>query len=286
MNSGNLSEVAKALRALMPQREILIAADNDQFTEGNPGQTKATAAAKAISARLVVPQFKEPTSKPADFNDLAALETLAAVKEQLAVTQVPSGKETDEETIARLAALERGDYDRVRDAEALRLGWRVSTLDDLVQAKRPRTSSGGGGESLQGVAVKLVDVVPWPEPVDGAEVLDAISKRFDHYVVMPEGAADMNALWCAGTHMYRLFQKFPRQCTTAPTEECGKSTLCNVTSLFCARAKRTDNMTTAVMFRLVSAHSPTILADECDKWLFSNPTSWGLFNPATKKAGP
>jgi putative DNA primase/helicase len=203
MNSGNLLEVAKALRAHWPQREILIAADNDQFTEGNPGQTKAVAAAKAIAARLAMPRFKELTSQPTDFNDLAALETLAVIREQLSATQTP--KESDSDTFARLAALEKEDYERVREAEARNLGFRVGVLDELVQDKRPRASSGGRGENLQGVAVKLVDVEPWPEPVDGAEVLDAISRRFDRYVVMPEGAADMDALWCAHTYMYRLF---------------------------------------------------------------------------------
>ena len=103
---------------------------------------------------------------------------------------------------ARLAALSPADYDRAREAEADKLGCRVATLDSQVRATQPsRAGTGGGGENLQGVAVKLVDIEPWPEPVDGAEILDAISKRFDHYVVMPEGAADMNALWCAGTHM-------------------------------------------------------------------------------------
>ena len=51
MNSGNLSEVAKAARELWPQREIIVAADDDQFTDGNPGLTKATAAARSIGAR-------------------------------------------------------------------------------------------------------------------------------------------------------------------------------------------------------------------------------------------
>ncbi len=37
MNCGNLLPVAKALRAKWPQREIIIAGDNDAFTDSNPG---------------------------------------------------------------------------------------------------------------------------------------------------------------------------------------------------------------------------------------------------------
>ena len=139
--------------------------------------------------------------------------------------------------------------------------------------------------TLQGTAVKLADVEPWPEPVNGAEILDAIAKRFENYVVLPEGVADMLALWCTHTHLFKLFQKSPRLYISAPTEECGKSTLLNCCSLFCARAKRTDNMTTAVMFRLVAGHSPTILADECDKWLFTNGELVGLVQSGAEKGG-
>ena len=114
MNSGNLLEVAKAAQKLWPQREIIIAADNDQFRDGNPGLTKATAAAKAIRAKLAVPQFKDIANKPTDFNDLAMAEGLDAVREQVGSAQVPreiasenspqTGDVTDEKTSARLAS--------------------------------------------------------------------------------------------------------------------------------------------------------------------------------------
>ena len=76
MNNGNLLEVAKAARELWPHVPIIVAADNDQFTDGNPGLTKATAAAKAIGAKLAVPQFVDLTNKPTDFNDLAIAQGL------------------------------------------------------------------------------------------------------------------------------------------------------------------------------------------------------------------
>jgi putative DNA primase/helicase len=57
MNAGNLLPVAKAARAAWPGADLLICADNDRKTEGNPGLTAATAAAKATGARLAVPEF-------------------------------------------------------------------------------------------------------------------------------------------------------------------------------------------------------------------------------------
>jgi hypothetical protein len=191
----------------------------------------------------------------------------------------------EDATIARLAALSLIEYERCREAKAEKLGCRKSILDFLVNAKRLLTRPPGEGDNLQGTAVRLVDVEPWPEPVNGAEVLDAIAHRFDHYAVLPDGAGDTQALWCTHTHLFKLFQKSPRLYISAPTEECGKSTLLNCTSLFCARAKRADNMSTAVMFRLAAGHSPTILVDECDKWLFTNGELVGLVQSGHEKGG-
>jgi len=83
MNCGNLLTVANALRGRFPSREIILAADNDQFTYKNPGLTNATVAANSIRARLVVPRFKDITTKPKDFNDLHKLDGLAEVKKQI-----------------------------------------------------------------------------------------------------------------------------------------------------------------------------------------------------------
>jgi putative DNA primase/helicase len=58
-NAGNLEAVAVALRTKYPALKIIIAADNDHQTPGNPGLTKATAAAQAAGGVLAVPVFKE-----------------------------------------------------------------------------------------------------------------------------------------------------------------------------------------------------------------------------------
>ena len=57
-NAGNLEAVAVALRTKYPALKIIIAADDDHQTPGNPGMTKATAAAQTTGATLAVPVFK------------------------------------------------------------------------------------------------------------------------------------------------------------------------------------------------------------------------------------
>ena len=70
-NCGNLGAVARKVRAMSPEGEIIICADNDRFTDGNPGLSKAKLAARAIGAKLAIPEFLG--SEGTDFNDLAAI---------------------------------------------------------------------------------------------------------------------------------------------------------------------------------------------------------------------
>lgn len=58
-DAGNLQPVAKALRQKFPRLTLVIAADDDRETLGNPGLTAAQAAARAVGAVLAVPTFAE-----------------------------------------------------------------------------------------------------------------------------------------------------------------------------------------------------------------------------------
>ena len=61
-NAGNLEAVAVALHSKYPALKIIIAADDDYQTDGNPGMTKATAAVQAAGATLAIPVFKAATA--------------------------------------------------------------------------------------------------------------------------------------------------------------------------------------------------------------------------------
>ena len=81
-NAGNLFEVALALRSKYPNLKIIIAADDDHQTAGNPGIAKATEAARAVGASLAIPVFDETRPDNAtDFNDLHHLAGAAVVRQ-------------------------------------------------------------------------------------------------------------------------------------------------------------------------------------------------------------
>jgi hypothetical protein len=150
----------------------------------------------------------------------------------------------------------------------------------LESAKLPAPSA-----KLQGSEVVLPDVEPWPEAVNGAEVLKDIADTFSRYAVVPEGASDALALWCAYTHGFRAFQCSPRLYITSPEKGCGKSTLRDVIALFVPRPLPTENVSVAVLFRLIEKYKPTVLADECDAWLRENDELRGLLNAGHRRGG-
>ena len=80
-NVGNLLPVSKELREKYPETQLLICADDDWKTEGNPGLTKAKVAAEEIMGSLAVPTFPSNRGeKDTDFNDLFHLVGSDAVK--------------------------------------------------------------------------------------------------------------------------------------------------------------------------------------------------------------
>ena len=73
IDAGNLEPVARAVRSRYPAAQIVVAADDDRATPGNPGLTKAREAAAAVGGKLVRPVW--PPGSPlelSDHNDLHA----------------------------------------------------------------------------------------------------------------------------------------------------------------------------------------------------------------------
>ena len=62
--AGNLLAVAQIVREKLPKAKIILCADNDTKTAGNPGLTKANEAALAVGGVVCVPPIPD-----ADFND-------------------------------------------------------------------------------------------------------------------------------------------------------------------------------------------------------------------------
>jgi phage/plasmid primase-like uncharacterized protein len=84
-DAGNIEHVLGNLKAKYPNKEFVIAADNDLWKEINTGKEKAEIAAAKYNATVILPEFKYEHKDylPTDFNDLEKLAGITEVKRQL-----------------------------------------------------------------------------------------------------------------------------------------------------------------------------------------------------------
>jgi len=283
-DAGNLLPVSTAAREKWQDRQIIIAADDDYATAGNPGLTKATAAARAITGLLAIPSFPDNRGvKDTDFNDMARLTTPEAVRACIdgtaIVTPAPAEENPAEAatesnldplTVAvnRLAKLSPLEYDRVRKGEAKALGVRPGTLDAAIKGARKEESTESGFEEVE----------LWPDPVDGAALLTAITATIKRFIICEPHTAQAVALWVAMTWFIDVVQVAPLAVITAPEKRCGKSMLLFLIGRLVPRPLMSSSISPSALFRSIDAWQPTLLIDEVDACLKDNEELRGLIN--------
>ena len=279
--AGNLKPVSMALREKYPDTVLVICADDDHLTEGNPGLTKATEAAHSIGGLLAIPRFPATRKDDdTDFNDLARLagpEAVAACIEAAVVPadEIPSSAEPSppdyqfDAVIQRLSKLSPLQYDQVRKQEAKALSVRPATLDAVVRDAR----KGPVAEELP-----FTEIEPWPEAVDPAQLLTAIAATVRRFIVCDRDTAHAVALWAAMTWFIEVVQVAPLAVITAPEKRCGKSQLLFLLGRLSARAITTSSISPAALYRTIDAWCPTLLIDEADAFMRDNEELRGILN--------
>ena len=203
--------------------------------------------------------------------DDAAEGALRSIQDLSAPRSETKPESSDEQTIARLAGLPAIEYDRVRQVEAERLGVRVNTLDDQVKRLR------GAFEEAKS-PLEFESIEPWQYPVDGAQLLDGLSKAFSRYLVLPQQSATALALWVLFTHLIDSAEVAPILAVVSPEKRCGKSTLLALLSRLVYRPMPASNISPAAIFRSVEAWKPTLLIDEADTFVRENEELRGIVN--------
>ena len=150
-------------------RRVVVAADDD--AEDSPARKQLETVLNAlrgrgIDVRLAIP-FEPSRGQGEDFNDLLQEAGADAVRDQIsAASKWTADMETEAALLANLPLLE---YEKIRVAEAQRLGVRVQVLDKEVRRIRGSTSAAGA----QGIGpLSFDEPVPWPEPIAPDVLLD------------------------------------------------------------------------------------------------------------------
>ena len=176
----------------------------------------------------------------------------------------------DDVEIERLAKLSMFEYERERKVAAEKFDVRASILDKLVAAKRSELGLDIKEDGKQGRPMRYDEPEPWPEPVEGAQLLDDLAAAARRFLVLPEHGDTIAALWPVHSYLLDIASVSPRLQISAPDSECGKSTFLDVMHAVVRRAQNAVNLTPAVTFRLMDRFQPTILLDEADATLPEN----------------
>ena len=133
-------------------------------------------------------------------------------------------------------------------------------------------------DTHQGTPLLLADVDPWPEPVDGASVLDEVIRTITRFIVLPTHGAVALVLWILHTYLMDTWWLSPLAVATSPTRRCGKTALLTAVSELVHRPLAASNISPAALFRAVEKYRPTLLLDEGETWLKANEELRGIVN--------
>lgn len=140
-NAGNLLAVVQAMRAKFPDLPLILCADDDHRTAGNPGLTNATEAARAVGGLLAVPDFGSDRPEGAtDFNDMAQLFELEAV--QLAIAGLIESEKPDviaamtETGVSEVSGVQTSNDGPLTDTPSETSG--VSEVSEAVESPIPK----------------------------------------------------------------------------------------------------------------------------------------------------
>jgi putative DNA primase/helicase len=201
--------------------------------------------------------------------------------------QQPRRQAADAAEIARLAALSPIECDRQLPEAATRLGCLVSTLRHEVDAKRNAMS--GNGSAGQGQPLVLHEPEPWPDPVDGAALLEETVTAIRQYVVFTDAQAVATTLWGAFTHAFDSFDFSPRLAISSAEKRSGKTRLIEVMERIVTKPLFVSGISPAALLRVIEQLAPCILLDEIDTMMKGDPelreALRGLINSGFDRAG-
>lgn len=131
---------------------------------------------------------------------------------------------------------------------------------------------------------KLPEPQPWPDPVNGAELLEGLRTAFHRHLILPAGGEVALTLWAVFTHTIDAHDVSPRLALISPTPECGKTTVLSILGQLVPRPLPTSNVSGPAVFRAIEKFEPTLLVDEADTFFGFNNELTGIVNSGHTRA--
>ncbi len=168
---------------------------------------------------------------------------------------------------------------RAKDPAAFaRLRAQVKDAKVLSMAEFDRLTACVDDDAGPANASIFEEVEPWPEPVDGADLLDDVTHALARHVIADKETLRAAALWAAFTWLVDVVQVAPIANITAPEKRCGKSILLTALGKLANRPLQVSNIAPAALYRSIELWAPTLLIDEVDAFLAAHEDARGILN--------
>jgi hypothetical protein len=174
------------------------------------------------------------------------------------------------EALQAVRSKDAATFARVRQQVKLAKTVSLAEFDRLTAPKLEGKEAANAG--------MFVEVELWPEPVDGADLLDDIAFAIARYVIADKETIRAATLWAAFTWLIEVVQVAPIANITAPEKRCGKSVLLTALGKLAYRPMQVSNVATAALFRSIELWGVTLLIDEVDAFLSEHEDARGILN--------
>jgi Protein of unknown function (DUF3631) len=150
----------------------------------------------------------------------------------------------------------------------------IADLPRMTHAMRLKEAAARLGEDLETLIEEFevffaarslpAELLPWPDPVETAELLAGIEAKFRRYVVAPDAITAATTLWVPFTYLVEIAVYAPKLLFQFPERDAGKSTALDVIRWMVQRPYLAIEATGAAIYRIVNRLKPTLILDEAD----------------------
>lgn len=131
-------------------------------------------------------------------------------------------------------------------------------------------------EQKQGQLV--AEIEPYHEPVTHDEIYTALYSLVHEHMAIDEPLKVAFVLWVIFTYLTDISDIAPIAWITAPERQCGKSTLLGLFERVVNKPMAFNNITQAVLYRVMEQFKPTLLIDEIDTSIKDKKELLGIVN--------
>lgn len=147
------------------------------------------------------------------------------------------------------------------------------------ELERAAHDDGDNADDRPGRALTVIDPEPWPEPVQGTDLIRAGADLLGRHAWFRDPGYGLTvATWALATWCVEHLRLAPVLVLVSATKICGKSTVLELLELVARRPRLTLLITPAALFRLTEQHHETLLIDEAEGVGSATPTGQDLLS--------